>query len=204
MNEQEEIQRLLSHMTRLPGWCSEAKFVDIFKTCRQTNPQWVVEIGVFGGRSLLAFLGAIGCYNFIYGIDPYSRESIIEGGDGASNHDWWTQEELDSLYLNLSKYLSSVWGYAHPENILVRETSEQYAKSRTPGPPVVDILHIDGNHSELCSCRDVQLYLPMVIPGGLIYFDDINWPTTLKAQGMLAEQCDLLRVVDQCAVYRKR
>lgn len=186
----------------LPGWCSEAKFRDIYETTLENHPNRCVEIGVFGGRSLIAFAQAVkdGSFGFVYGVDPYEREKVQEGGDGASNHDWWTQKQLDELHRDACCSIQHF--HLHSCVSILREPSEK-AHHRWPDE-TVDILHIDGNHSEICSCRDVQLYLPLVIPGGIIYFDDINWPTTLKAQGMLAEQCDLLRVVDQCAVYRKR
>lgn len=188
----------------LPGWCSEWKFRDIYETVRASRAPRCVEIGVHGGRSLLAFAHGIkdsdGSAGFVFGIDPYDREKVREGGDGATNHDWWTQEALDALFLKSFLMLSDrrIGVYA----IILRLDSLSAHKRWSPQS--FDFLHIDGNHSELCSCRDVQLYLPLVRQGGIIYFDDINWPTTLRAQGMLAEQCDLLRVVDQCAVYRKR
>lgn len=187
----------------LPGWCSEAKFRDIYDTVRTVNPLNAFEIGVFGGRSLAAMASAIrdneNKYSFAHGVDPYKRESIQEGGDGASNHDWWTQEYLDELYTNTKKWFDDKL----QKGLISRLSSSDFHKS-VIWTAEINILHIDGNHSELCSCRDVSLYMPLVGQGGIIYFDDINWPTTLKAQGMLAEQCDLLRVVDQCAVYRKR
>lgn len=190
----------------LPGWCSETKFRDIYETVRASRAPRCVEIGVHGGRSLLAFAHGIkdsdGSAGFVFGIDPYDREKVREGGDGAENHDWWTQEALDTIYAQACELLSKrrVGAYS----VILRDSSEEAHKKWHPDIFDFDFLHIDGNHSELCSCRDVSLYLPLAEQGGIIYFDDINWPTTLKAQSMLAEQCDLLRVVDQCAVYRKR
>ena len=46
-------------------------------------------------------------------------------------------------------------------------------------------MHLDGNHSELLSCRDVELWAPLVAENGYILFDDSSWPTTQAAQQLL-------------------
>jgi hypothetical protein len=55
----------------------------------------------------------------------------------------------------------------------------------------IDILHIDGNHSEDPALFDAKNWLPKVRPGGYIWFDDANWPTTKKAVDYLLETCEL-------------
>jgi len=58
----------------------------------------------------------------------------------------------------------------------------------------IDILHIDGNHEEESSCKDVELYLPRVKKGGYVWFDDANWHQTQKAINLLQNKfnCKLI------------
>ena len=52
----------------------------------------------------------------------------------------------------------------------------------------IDILHIDGNHEEESSYRDVELYVPKVKKGGYIWFDDANWYQTQKALNLIESE----------------
>ena len=62
----------------------------------------------------------------------------------------------------------------------------------------IDILHIDGNHEEESSCRDVELYLPKVKKGGYIWFDDANWYQTQKAISLIENKFGC-KLVDKAA-----
>ncbi len=53
----------------------------------------------------------------------------------------------------------------------------------------IDILHIDGNHSEKSSLFDVMKWAPLVNEEGIIVFDDITWGTTVPAVDWLHENC---------------
>jgi uncharacterized protein YdaT len=93
-----------------------------------------------------------------------------------------------------------------PWFIYIRATAEHAAHLFKD----IDILHFDQNHSELASMRDIQIYYPLVKPGGYIWFDDTNWTTTNKAQQWLAEQgAETIKEVSTedgtqfCRLYRK-
>ena len=73
-----------------------------------------------------------------------------------------------------------------------------------PGAEQIDILHIDGNHSELASVRDVTTWLPRVKSGGYIWFDDTNWATTQRAIALLYVSCEVVKDVGDCRLFRKR
>lgn len=38
----------------------------------------------------------------------------------------------------------------------------------------IDILHINGNHTEANALADVQMFLPKLKKGGYLWFDDVN------------------------------
>jgi predicted O-methyltransferase YrrM len=70
------------------------------------------------------------------------------------------------------------------------------------------LLHIDGNHSEEASTSDVDLFMPLVKPGGVVFMDDLNWDSTKRAQEKMLDFCGEPRVEKGEAhcygVYKKR
>jgi predicted O-methyltransferase YrrM len=53
----------------------------------------------------------------------------------------------------------------------------------------IDMIHIDGNHSEMTSLEDVKRWVPQVKSGGVVVFDDVNLNTTNKAVEWLDKNC---------------
>lgn len=176
--------RAITSMLSLEGWCSSYKASLLIDLVLITNPQTIVEIGVFGGKSLIPMAYALrenGTGGKIYGIDPWSATASAQGMDGV-NKDWWSsvnhQKILDGLIQKMHQY------GLEDQIQLIRKTSED-------ADPIMDIglLHIDGNHSEESCYLDVVKWVPLVKKGGIIVFDDIFWGTTTKAVQWLNEHC---------------
>ena len=55
----------------------------------------------------------------------------------------------------------------------------------------IDILHIDGNHEEESSCKDVELYLPKIKQRGFLWFNDANWGQCKKAIELIENEYQL-------------
>lgn len=173
----------LAAMSTLEGWCSHNKAALLIDLILMTDPQVVVEIGVWGGKSLIPMAYALreNGSGKIYGIDPWSSHESIQGMEGV-NKEWWGsinhQKILDGLNQKIIQF-----GLKNQIE-LIRKTSVQ-------AEPIYDIglLHIDGNHSEECSYLDVMKWVPLVKRGGIIIFDDVNWGTTGKAVQWLDENC---------------
>lgn len=170
-------------MDELEGWCSKEKASVLIDMCLLLKAKTVVEIGVYGGKSLVPMAFALRELGngVVIGIDPWSSAESAVGMDGV-NHDFWSKLDHEKIYQGL---LDKVNKFGLSGNImLLRETSE----SAMPIPDI-DILHIDGNHSEETSLLDVYKWVPFVKKGGLIIFDDVNWATTNKATAWLDENC---------------
>lgn len=172
----------------LHGWCTKYKASILMDLITITRPEVVVEIGVFGGSSLVPMAFALKENNRgkIYGIDPWSSQASAEGMTGA-NYDWWSSidhlEILNSLRAKIQEY--DLNNYIE----LIQATSEA-----APSISNIDLIHIDGNHSEEASMYDVQKWVPLVKKGGFIVFDDITWGTTEKAVEWLDTHC--IRIAD--------
>lgn len=203
----------LTVATGLPGWCTTEKalhLAELVMSC-PTYPALFVELGVFGGRSFVPMVLALKEFvptGFALGIDPWSVSAAIEGMDPHDADDqkhvkYWSSVPLAAVQRRCSDVMEAhdLWGHA----ALIQARAEHIAPLITRP---IDLLHIDGNHTPLASCRDVTLWAPLVRPGGLIVFDDINWPSTQEAITLLRTHADLFeeRVTPLCAwgVFRKK
>ncbi len=172
-----------AYMDKLEGWCTKNKASLLIDLIFMLKPQTVVEIGVFGGKSLVPMAYALKVVGTgkAFGIDPWDSIESTEGMDGI-NREWWSQVDhqkiLQNLQVNIAKFK------LENQIELIRSTSED-----APPIPNIDILHIDGNHSEKASTLDVNKWVPLVRTGGIIIFDDMTWGTNGNAVKWLDENC---------------
>lgn len=151
----------------ISGWCELEKAEILAALCYTTRPARVVEIGVFGGKSLIPMalaMKAAGAGGEVVGIDPWSNAAATEGYDGA-NRDWWKSVDLERVY-NSFLTLRDRLGVSIR---VIRARSDDVEWSAPIG-----LLHIDGQHTDQ-AVRDVQRYAEHVTPGGYVVVDDIGW-----------------------------
>ncbi len=172
-------ERVSQSMDQLEGWCSKFKAFTIMDLIVKTRAETVVEIGVWGGKSLVPMAYAIKELGRgkVYGIDPWSNVASAEGMDGV-NKDWWSSIDHDAIYNNLAQKIMQF--RLSPFVQLIKSTSVDAAPIEN-----IDLLHIDGNHSEETSLYDAMKWAPLVKKGGIIVFDDTTWGTTTKAVAWL-------------------
>jgi hypothetical protein len=192
----------------------------------------VVEIGVFGGRSLLPMALAVrelkrsqeaggrrqesgdrsqesaeiphSAFRIphyegrVYGIDPWTKAAALEGVNDEANDKWWASLDLGAIYAAAADEIARQ--KVSEEVFLLKLTSVE----AVPLFRKIDFLHVDGNHSELASCRDVDLYLPKVPEGGTVWMDDTNWATTQKAVRRVEECCRLVETFSGEGIESRR
>lgn len=182
------------------GWCWPEKAYAMAELIVATKPKRVVEIGIFGGRSLIPQALAIqeNGTGTIVGIDPWRKESSVEGETNGANEAWWENLDFHNIHRDFIEHL---WRLNLQQYCIVMRSSAEVCVSQFRDRSI-DILHIDGNHSELVSCRDVNMWLPKVSFGGHIWFDDTNWESVGKALSILDQRC--VRVMDEktCRLYK--
>lgn len=193
----------------IQGWCSLEKAQALCEAILSAVPELCVEIGVFGGSSLIPQAMALkeNGRGIIHGIDPWSVDAALEEMHSPENKEWWGKKvDLEGVYKHCCDNIRhcGVQDYCR----LIRQKAEDVVTEFFDES--IDILHIDGNHSEALSYKDATLYLPKVKRGGLIFFDDIWWAdgqeeaTTRKAIVFLQESCVKLRLVGKdCMILQK-
>jgi predicted O-methyltransferase YrrM len=192
------------------GWCTVEHALDLAQLIIDTKPAVVVEIGTFAGGSLIPqaiALKEVGAGK-VYGIDPWSKEAALEQmftadpntppADVEVNRKWWSEVDLDKM---LRLCMEGIWRFDLESYATVIRARSQDCGELFPS---IDICYIDGNHSEVASCRDVELYLPKVKAGGHVWFDDAQWASTQPAQVLIQEACDLVMDKGNYRLYRKK
>jgi predicted O-methyltransferase YrrM len=182
-------QQALWYMNFLHGWCSMQKADFIIDLVLQMKPQKIVEIGVWGGKSLIpmAYALKINRSGMIYGIDPWDSIASIQHMHDEGSKAFWRWADHGAIYRGLVQKIEDFDLVNQVE--LIPATSEN-----APLIQDIDLLHVDGNHSEETSFFDVQKWVPLVKKGGCIIFDDMTWfennkYTTEKAVRWLDENC---------------
>lgn len=161
------------------GWCTPEKALNLAQIITNNNCKLCVELGVFGGRSLLPIALAAGPGSTIFGVDAWSSSASLEGTNDSANDEWWSKINYDDMYSYTAKLMQS----NNVSVTLLRNRSNEV--NGTFADESIDFLHQDSNHSHEISCEEVELYYNKVKHGGFWAFDDTNWDTTKQAQANL-------------------
>lgn len=190
----------------LDGWCTKEKAIAFIDMVLTEKPKVWVEIGVFGGASLFPVLSA---FKFLgegsaIAIDAWDKIECIRYFDPVKDKadlKWWANLNINQIHDSFQKMLIQFDLKKYCTTL--RLTSESASKEiKEP----IDVLYIDGNHSEAVSVLDVELYLPKVRSGGYIWMNDAPWASRQKAIDILAGSCDFVTFVDNgnCILFRKK
>lgn len=184
----------------LPGWCTQEKGKRM--AALATGASLCVELGVFGGRGLVALALPLREQGFgrVHGIDPYTPAAALEGTNDPANEEWWGKLDYEGIFRVAQSAIDNVGlhNFAQIVRMLSREAVRSYADGS------IDVLHQDSNHSEEVSCEEVSLWTPKVRVGGYWIFDDTNWPSTRRAQqALVAAGFEQLEDHGSWKVYRR-
>ncbi len=176
-------EQAFARMKQLHGWCTDNKASVLMDLIFNHRPEVVVEVGIYGGKSLIPMAMALQYLKKgkIYGIDPWEASQSVVGFMDA-NSDWWGMLDHEQI---MQDYLRKVREFDLEEFVRTLRTTSANSK------PIygIDLIHIDGNHSEDSAYFDVQKWIPLVNSGGFIVFDDVDWRTTDRAVEWLDENC---------------
>ncbi len=189
---------------QLEGWCTREKALALARLVLRERPQVCVEIGVYGGRSLMPCAAALRANGAgrIYGIEAWSNATALRHATQDTNDCWWRTVDFARIKRGFFRF---VVDQDLSAQICLLETDSRRAAAAFEA---IDFLHIDGGHSVLGAAEDVLHYAAKVRPGGIIVFDDTDWDTTLPAQHLLAALAQPLMTDDQVneahyAIYRR-
>jgi len=147
-----------------------------------------VEIGVYEGSSAVVLAGALPADATLQLVDPFgANPTLLPGWAGVEGA---ARRVVGRAARRRGDAPRVVWH--------VERSEDAAARWREP----VDLVFIDGDHSE-AGCRlDWELWSPFVEPGGVVLFHDAAGPDALPGPRAVFE--DLFRTGDPPAGWRIR
>lgn len=150
------------------GWCEIDKAIHLASMVVALQPECVLEIGVFSGRSLIPMalaLKAVGS-GVIIGIDPWSKEVAVREQISNEHRKWWDECPIEKIYQDFIGHINKLDLNKHVT--VIRQ------ESRFVQPPAkINILHVDGSHGDT-TVNDVIKFAPRVVAGGFLIMDDTD------------------------------
>lgn len=161
----------------VPGWCDMRDARELFAFARQgPGAGAIVEIGSAWGRStvFLAWGSKLARREPVYAIDPHTGDPWFLSGEGNS----LLNPRSDGYEATNNEHFGSYTGFLQTlERFGIRDwvvpvvsTSSEAARVLDTGP--IRLLFVDGLHTYEGVQADIQEWVPRVIPGGIIVFDD--------------------------------
>lgn len=187
----------------LEGWCPVEKALIMATIIVVKRPKTVVELGIFGGRSIIPMamaMKALSCGN-VYGIDPWSKEAALEGTNAKENEEWWSKTvDLEQVYKNFAMKVIQM----DLTEVLFwhRMKSEQAVRNFADNS--IELLHCDSNHSEEVSLKEIDMWTPKLKVGAAWVADDTDWATMSRAKEyILTKGFELKKDYGKWCVYEK-
>lgn len=168
------IPKISFHGFDVYGWGGGRIYAEIVE--KITNGT-IVEIGVYGGASLLraAEIG-IKNNNKVIGIDPWETTSMMNGMPIPVDKVKIIHRHMTHVRKNLERILDKL-GYNHVT--LICGFSQQV--STTFADNSIDLVYIDGDHSTEAVYNDMATWYPKLKTNGLLFGDDFGWATVKSA-----------------------
>lgn len=163
-------QEIKDLLPTLHGWCEPPKAITLASMVLATKPSIIVELGVWGGKSLLPMAMALreNGQGKVLAIDPWNAQASVEGQTTTPDAEWWANVANHELVYQ--HFLHTIDRLKLGQFIEVhRRKSEQMEI-----PDSVGILHIDNNHGEQAYSETVRL-APKVMQHGYVVLDDLTW-----------------------------
>jgi predicted O-methyltransferase YrrM len=156
----------------IEGWLSIEESFLLYSSAKSISPdESVIEIGSYEGRSTVALGKALkkkkrNTAQFVYSIDPHTGD-ITEVQQGLKI-DTWNNFISNMNNCDLQEVITPIR--------LTSDAAVSYVAEVRAG-----LLFIDGWHSYDAVKKDIQNYLPLTTPQGIVIFDDWRQPEILKA-----------------------
>lgn len=168
----------LDRIQAVHGWTREVQLRYLMRQVRALPDRaLVVELGVWQGRSVLAMAEACrGTSKRVFAIDPWV--DYDEGGGAVSGYlaryGVTSFEEVYEAFVAHCRRLA-----LEPWIVTVRAPSVETARAWRHGP--VSLVFVDASHHYDAVRADLEAWVPLVRPDGIVCGDDWEWDSVRRA-----------------------
>lgn len=196
-----EMKRTIERVVReTMGWCGLEKAEHLALLALDSHPALIVEIGVFGGKSLIPLALAAKQYGGkVVGIDPWLAGAALEGTNSEANDKWWAALNYEQIF---SSFVQALHNFEVADTVRVMRMMDVDALPEFADNSI-GILHVDGNHSPEVSRRYIEQWGSKVKSGGYLIMDDTDWPSQAETVKLIESRYALINSFPSWAVYRK-
>lgn len=162
-----EFVQLTQRFRNIQGWLNDMQGYALYRLAREGEGTGaIVEIGSWMGRSTawLAAGSAARGREHVHAVDTF------DGGPALKADDYPILKQQGTTYHAFAENLENVGLFDHVEPIIA---DSRTAAARWDGRPI-RLLFIDGDHSYEAVKADLEAWLPLVISGGYVVFDDVH------------------------------
>ncbi len=175
-----ELEQAVSQME---GWCTPEKAQVLYNLVKKIDSVLTVELGVFGGRSLvpMAMAHKEKSSGIAIGIDPWKKEACLQGTNDPKNNEWWANLDLKAIYLSCQYHIekNGLEGFCETLRMTSKSASFLFRENS------IDIIHQDSNHNTETITSELELWIPKLKIGGYWVADDVDWPEALDGYSKL-------------------
>ncbi len=191
----EDIRRALGDLI---GWCSEAKALWLAGLVAQNACRDILEIGVFGGRSLVPMALAarqLGGARVV-GVEPWSNAVATAAPTDPANDAWWQAADMATAKTSC---LAALVLHDLVGTVTILELTGAEAAATLAARPDTgfDLIHIDGSHAAGQALDDMTRCWTLLRPGGIMVLDDIGWPGVAPARDALRARAAPIAEVEE-------
>lgn len=153
---------------------------DIFKELiDKVNPQIIIEVGTWKGASAIN-MAKLSKAHTIYCVDTWlGAEEFYTTHSHTQERDLMLQYGYPQIYY---QFLSNIIHEGVSERIVpIANTSDIGFKIFKHKGIKADLIYIDGSHEYHNVKRDIENYIQLLNPGGIIFGDDFGWSDVSNA-----------------------
>ncbi len=176
---------LVNVIESLPGWCTAIKAARLFSLVKESNSQLTIELGVFGGRSLIpmALAHKEKGSGFVIGVDAWKASVATEGTNDPANDEFWRNLNHTDIYRSCQEgiYKYGVEDYCDTLRLKSHSVALLLADN------ICDIIHQDSNHNVETITDELKMWVPKLKVGGYWIADDTDWKEAVQGYAQMPE-----------------
>jgi FkbM family methyltransferase len=189
--------RIIAALRAIEGWCTPRKAVWLAGLIAENRCSRVLEVGIYGGRSLIPMALAVREHapdGRVYGVESWSSDAAEETATDAVGDVWWRNVELEAVKARFLRNLldNELAGIV---NILEMSSDEALRCLAAIGPFELDLIHVNGSRAEAQALHGVRSWSGLLRPGGILVLDGIAWPSMQEARAYLAGSLSVVEEV---------